>query len=371
MVTAKLAKPGPRALLALDGGGMRGLIAVRVLAEIERQLGEASGRGGDFVLADYFDYIAGTSTGALIAVGLSLGMRVSQIRDFYLEGSQRLFQPTRPWRRFQNRYSHAWLARVLQEVIGDETTLGSDRLKTLLLLIMRNASTNSPWPISNNPHAHYNQRRGDGHSNLDLKLWQLVRASTAAPVYFSPEVIAVGQQSFVFVDGGVTVYNNPAFQLFVMAAAEPYRLNWRTGADELLLVSIGTGINPGANANLKPGQMNLLYNAASVPSALMSAALQEQDLLCRLFGDCRHGDPIDNEVGDLRGARGPVEPKLFTYLRYNAELSRAGLDRLGLPEIIPETVQRLDSVRYAAELEAVGRALARQVTPAHFAGFPP
>ena len=368
-VAGKLAKPGPRTLLALDGGGIRGLIAVQVLAEIERQLQEASGRGDDFVLADYFDYIAGTSTGALIAVALSLGMRASEIRDFYLEGSKRLFQPTRPWRRFQNRYSHAWLARVLQEVIGEETTLGSDRLKTLLLLIMRNASTNSPWPVSNNPNAHYN-RRAEG-SNLDLPLWQLVRASTAAPTYFSPEVITVGKQAFVFVDGGVTVYNNPAFQLFVMATAQPYRLEWPTGADRMLLVSIGTGVNPGANANLRPGQMNLLYNAASVPSALMSAALQEQDLLCRVFGDCRHGDPIDNEVGDLRGTRGPAEPKLFTYLRYNAELSRPGLNRLGLREIAPELVQRLDSVQHVAELEAVGRALAREVASAHFAGFPP
>jgi patatin-like phospholipase/acyl hydrolase len=61
----KLAKSGPRKLLALDGGGIRGVITLEVLAEIERQLKKKLGRGDDFALADYFDYIAGTSTGAI------------------------------------------------------------------------------------------------------------------------------------------------------------------------------------------------------------------------------------------------------------------------------------------------------------------
>ena len=75
----------------------------------------------------------------------------------------------------------------------------------------------------------------------------------------------------------------------------------------------------------------MLYNAGSIPAALMCAALNEQDLLCRVFGRCLAGDLLDREVGDLAIARGPVEPRLFTYLRYNAELSQEGLDALGLP----------------------------------------
>ena len=362
-----LARTGPRKLLAVDGGGLRGLIAIEVLREVERQLQEAAGADDTFVLADYFDYIAGTSTGAMVATGLALGMRVSTLHAFYLEGSRKLFQPSRPWQRLQHRYRHEWLAATLRELIGVETTLGSDTLRTLLL-IMRNASTNSPWPLSNNPNARYNQGPA---SNLELRLWQLVRASTAAPVYFSPEVITVGPKRFVFVDGGVTVYNNPAFQLFLMATAEPYRLGWETGTERMLLVSVGTGVDPQANADLQPGQMNLLYSATSVPAALMSGALHEQDLLCRMFGDTRHGDRLDSEVGDLRGVRGPGDAKLFSYLRYNAELSRAGLDRLGLPGIRPEQVQPLDAIGSVPELEAVGRALATLVTPEHFAGFAP
>ena len=66
----KLAKMGPRKLLALDGGGIRGVITLEVLTEIEKQLQVQFGRNEDFVLADYFDYIAGTSTGAIIATCL-------------------------------------------------------------------------------------------------------------------------------------------------------------------------------------------------------------------------------------------------------------------------------------------------------------
>ena len=156
---------------------------------------------------------------------------------------------------------------MLQEQLGAETTLGSPSLRTLLMLVMRNATTDSPWPISNNPRAKYNDpARTD--SNLNLPLWQLVRASTAAPTYFPPETIVIGKQRFVFVDGGVTMYNNPAFQLFLMATLAPYRLCWGTGEDSMLLVSIGTGTSPNANADLTPGEMNVLYNASSIPSAL-------------------------------------------------------------------------------------------------------
>src|SRR5690606_30695174 len=100
-----------------------------------------------------------------------------------------------------------------------------------------------------------------------------------APTYFPPEEVHVGTHRFVFVDGGVTTYNNPAFLLFLMATLEPYRLEWPTGADRMLLVSVGTGSSAKANADLQPSEMNLLYNAGSIPSALMYAALNEQDML--------------------------------------------------------------------------------------------
>lgn len=366
-VAEKLAKTGPRKLLALDGGGIRGVVTVEVLAKIEAYLQAALGKDDTFVLADYFDYIGGTSTGAVIASTLAMGMRVDKVRSFYTDSSREMFDKSSLRQRFQYKFRNDKLTQRLKDELGADTTLGSDRLRTLLMLVMRNATTNSPWPISNNPHAKFNAP--GAQSNLHLPLWQLVRASTAAPTYFAPEVIDVVGQSFVFVDGGVSVFNNPAFQLFLMATVEPYNLCWQAGQDEMLLVSIGTGTNTRTNAKLAPGQMNLLYNAGSIPAALMGAAAQEQDFLCRAFGACAVGDPLDSEIGDMIGASGPAQPKLFTYLRYNPELSRQGLDALGLPHIQPEQIQPLDAVEQVYELQQIGQKVAERVLPEHFARF--
>jgi len=375
----KLAGTGPRKLLALDGGGIRGLITIEILAGIEAMLRERSGNPG-LVLADYFDYVAGTSTGAIIATCLSLGMTVDRIREFYESNGKTMFEKSSFLKRFRYKYEDDHLADMLRTVLKQESgesqdpTLGSEALRTLLLIVMRNATTDSPWPLSNNPAARYNQRdRGD--CNLELPLWQLVRASTAAPTYFPPEAVKVGEQTFLFVDGGVTTYNNPSFLLFLMSTMGAYRLGWEAGPERMLLVSVGTGTSPNANANLAPSDMNLLYNAGSIPSALMYAALNEQDLLCRTFGRCRHGAELDREVGslvDTGAAQAHGLPQLFTYMRYNAELTPAGLAALGVPHIEPEHVQQLDSVEHVRDLQEVGRAAAaRQVKAAHFEGFLP
>ncbi len=119
--------------------------------------------------------------------------------------------------------------------------LGSAKLRTLLLLVMRNATTDSAWPVSNNPSALFNRNLDDPTCNLKLPLWQLVRASAAAPTFFEPEVLRLGSQTFVFDDGAMTPFGNPAFQLFLMATASPYCLEWPTGEEKMLLVSVGTG----------------------------------------------------------------------------------------------------------------------------------
>jgi patatin-like phospholipase/acyl hydrolase len=373
-VQDKKTKEGPRKLLALDGGGIRGIMSLEVLAKIESELERALGRDNNFVLADYFDYIGGTSTGAIIATCLSLGMRVDEIRTFYIESGPAMFDKTNLLRRYyQNKFHSEKLTQKLKDVVAERTnepeaTLGTAALRTYLLLVLRNATTDSHWPISNNPEAMYNAATHK-YCNLKLPLWQLVRASTAAPTYFPPEVIKLGEGlEFIFVDGGVTMYNNPAFQLFLMATLKPYRLEWPTGEDKMLLVSIGTGVAANANKNLSPEQMNIIYNASSLPSALMFAAQNEQDTLCRVFGRCLNGSAIDREVGDLKEA-GMTIPKLFTYMRYNADLSREGLDALNLRHIEPQDVQQLDSIEHIPQLQEVGRAVAREVDIAHYERF--
>jgi hypothetical protein len=374
---------GPKKLLAIDGGGIRGVLALEVLQRIEDLLKAKSGKA-DFRLADYFDYIAGTSTGGIVAAGLSVGMSVGEILKFYQEAGAQMFVKANLLRRLRYEFRSEPLAAKLKEVFDINTTLGSEKLRTLLLLVMRNATTDSPWPISNNPYAKYNDgARPD--CNLKFPLWQLVRASTAAPTFFPPEVIVLpstapgGEREFIFVDGGVTMYNNPTFQMFLMATLDRYwalkpDARWQPGADRMLIVSVGTGTSPDARSGLEPSEMNLLFNATTIPSALMFAALNEQDLLCRVFGDCRAGDAIDREVGDLVGSVGPLQrdQKLFTYLRYNAELTREGLDALGCRDIAPETVQQLDSIEGIPDLRRVGKRVAEtKVMERHFAGFMP
>ena len=379
----RITAQGKKKILALDGGGIRGMITIEVLAEIERVLRQKLNRGDDFRLAHFFDFVAGTSTGAIIAACISSGMAVSDIREFYEDSGKEMFDKVfrlNLFKRFRTKYEDEKLAGKLQKVFGKTTTLGSSNLQTVLMMVMRNATTDSPWPVSNNPYAKYNQRiqesgKPRNDCNLDLPLWQLIRASTAAPVFFPPEVVTfapgtANEYEFIFVDGGITMYNNPAFQAFLMATVEPYKMNWEVGEEQLLVVSVGTGTSPKANADLAPEEMNLVYNAASLPSALMYAALNEQDLLCRVFGTCMAGDQLDREVGDLIGKKGPASPKLFTYMRYNAELTDKGLSDLGLSGINPEDVQQLDSVEHIKKLQAVGQAVGeRKVSAEHFKGF--
>jgi hypothetical protein len=98
--------------------------------------------------------------------------------------------------------------------------------------------------------------------------------------------------------------------------------------------------------------------------------LNEQDFLCRAFGDCIAGDPLDREVGDMIGAGGPAMPKLFTYVRYNAELTETGLAAIGCGAIAPNAVRKLDAVESIPALREVGTAVAEaKVKADHFARF--
>ena len=182
----RLQSKGPRKLLAIDGGGIRGVLSLLVLAKIERLLIAESNRP-DYRLADYFDYVSGTSTGGIIAAGVATGMSVAEILDFYVSNGANMFDKARLIDRVRllAQYKSEPLAEQLRGVFGKATTLDAAEVESLLLLMMRNATTDSPWPISNNPFAKYNDLTHPA-CNLKFPLWQLVRASTAAPTYFRP-----------------------------------------------------------------------------------------------------------------------------------------------------------------------------------------
>jgi uncharacterized protein len=379
-------KEKPRKMLALDGGGIRGLITLGILEKIEMIVKEKTGEK----LGEYFDYIAGTSTGAIIAAGLSRGMTVGGLIDFYTSAGQQMFDPSWLIERIKYLYSADPLKAKLQQVFGHDTDLGPDNLKCLLLVVAKNVTTDSPWPISSNPDAKYNDPvRRD--CNLRIPLWQLVRASTAAPVYFPPEVLQWDQadpsKTFVFVDGGVTPYNNPAFLLYRMATEPAYRLNWKKGEENLLLISVGTGAAESLGATAASPNKNIVSTVAGLPGELMYGILVDQDLSCRSVGRCTFGAHLDREVLDLvpRQIRegmtveeqyaAPVVPlssdlgRNFLYARYNADLSATGLKNLGLPQINATSIQKMDAVENISALLQVGRAAAARVEAAHFGSF--
>ncbi len=367
-LSERISAPGAKRILSLDGGGIRGMISLQILARIERVLRNATARP-ELRLSDWFDFIGGTSTGAITAACLSLGMEVRQIEEFYQRSARDMFRRASLVERLWYRYEKDRLARKLRQVLGAETRLGSARIQTLLLLMMRNATTGSSWPISNNPRALFNDLTLED-CNLRLPLWQLVRASTAAPSYFPAERIQVGAQPFLFEDGGVTPFNNPAFQMFLMATADPYRVGWATGPENLLVVSVGTGSTKLSNSDLAVFDLDLASVASNVPECLITGMQIYTDMLCRMFGDCRIGPALDREVGDLIGTPAPGGKKLFSYVRYDAALNHATLASFGLGHIQAKRIQRMDSPGSLAQLREVGLAIAENsVHSEHLAGF--
>ncbi len=373
----RIAPSGPKKILACDGGGILGLMSVEILAKLEADLRAKLGKP-ELVLADWFDFACGTSTGAIIAACISAGMSMDRIRTFYVESGEQMFDKASVFKRLRYSYNDEPLAAKLRTELNralgypegaPPATLGDTGLRTLLMMVLRNHSTDSPWPIWNNPKAKYNQLdRKD--CNLHLPLWQLVRASTAAPTFFPPEVVTFApgtpnEYQFVFVDGGVTTYNNPAFLAFQMATAAPYKLNWHTGRDKLLVVSVGTGCAANVRMNLQADDLWLYDHAKNVPRALMNAACAGWDMACRMLGDCRFGAQIDREIGDMVIAPGEnpsnwTGTKQFTYVRYDPDVSQAGLKALGLGDIEPETVQVMDSIAHIKNIQRVGSTYAKQ-----------
>ncbi len=370
---------GPYRLLALDGGGIRGLITLGVLARLERLLAERK-NDPNFRLSQFFDCIGGTSTGAIIATGLARGMSASELLTFYKNFALKVFKKRKLFDRWKALYENGPLELQLREVFKDPQDLSPDNLACLLVVVTRNATTDSAWPLSSNPWAKYNDpTRPD--CNLRIPQWKIVRASTAAPVYFPPETITWDpkdeKKSFVFVDGGTTAYNCPAFVMVRMATHPAYRLNWPMGEKKMLVVSMGTGSAPKLGATVDDPDTNVVGNLLNTLSAVMNQAQFDQDINCRSVGRCTYGLELDREFSDgvPRDAAGKKIPltqdlgRAFLYARYDAALTRKGLDDLGLSDIDPDDVAKLDAVEHVDELFEIGKKVGERIDLDDFGAF--
>jgi uncharacterized protein len=362
--------PGRKRILSIDGGGVRGILALAFLERLEALLSE-SGQG--VRLCDYFDLIGGTSTGAIIATGLALGFSAKSIHDFYVRMSPKVFRA--PWLRlpgWQSKFDAEALRREIAEVVGART-LDSADIQTGLGVMLKRLDRGGAWIVTNNPRGKYWDDPADRSfiGNRNYALADIVRASTAAPHYFDPQEIEIvkGEAPALFVDGGLTAHNDPALGLFMCAVLPAYRFEWKLGAENLTVVSLGTGTHRGTVNS------RTLRRASSVKIALTSLTQQiaeAQQLTLTMMSWLGRGGsqwPINSELGDLRNVEPPFGA-LFRFLRYDVRLEDQWLrDTLGLT-IAPRDIaaaRRLDNPEALDLLFEIGRRAAeRQMTAGDF-----
>jgi patatin-like phospholipase/acyl hydrolase len=171
------------------------------LKHIEDLLRQRVGGDPDFRLCDYFDLIGGTSTGSIIAAGLALAFSVDRLLELCRDLGRQVFTttgltqflPQKLQGVLVSKFPTAPVDAALQAQIGPHTTLGDAALRTGLMVMTKRLDTASPWPLHNIPEgAFFDQRPGEHNfPNKDFRLWQIVRASTAAPTNFEPQLVEV------------------------------------------------------------------------------------------------------------------------------------------------------------------------------------
>lgn len=356
----RLESDGPKRILSLDGGGIRGVLTIGFLQKIEQTLRKRHD-APDLLLRDYFDLIGGTSTGAIISAALSLGMDTTKIKNFYLTLGKKVFGKKK-FKVWEALFDTRPLREVMDQYFGDRT-LSDPSIKTGLCIVTKRADTGSTWPLLNHPKGKFFQE------NRHIRLSDAVQASAAAPVYFQPKTIDLGGgQVGTFIDGGISMANNPALQLFLVATLEGFPFRWTAGEDSLLLVSVGTGTwyfksDPERMARRKAWDW-----AGLLPDMFIRDSNWHDQLMLQYLSRTPTPWTIDMEVGNLQDDLLGLAPAL-SYLRYDALLEAEALEKLGFPELIDkvESIREMSSTKHIEDLAAIGEKAAEiQINGEHF-----
>jgi patatin-like phospholipase/acyl hydrolase len=369
---------GPKKILSLDGGGIRGALTLGYLKKIETIL-RTKENDPDLLLCDYFDLIGGTSTGSIIAAALAIGKSVDEIAELYMKLGGEIFgekkkwyNPLETWQFLKARYDYQALEDNLKAIFGS-VTLESDQIKTGLCIVAKRADTNSTWPLINHPKGKFfNTPLG---KNKNIPLWQAVRASSAAPTYFVPQMIDVGDgQRAAFVDGGVSTANNPALTLLMVATLKGFPFRWQMNAENLTIVSVGTGygifkkkIGEITNAWIKTW-------AENVPDMLMQDASWQNQIMLQWLSDSPTAHYVDMEIEYLKDDNIGMQPQL-KYLRYNFPITQNDLDSLKISEkpFTEKDVESLIEMSNAQNREIlykIGKAAGeREIREEHFTAY--
>uniref|UniRef100_UPI00402ABAE5 CBASS cGAMP-activated phospholipase n=1 Tax=Bacillus sp. DX2.2 TaxID=3073452 RepID=UPI00402ABAE5 len=202
-------------ILAIDGGGMKGVFPAKYLSDIEEQVGKP--------IHQYFDLIAGTSTGGIIALGLANDISAKDILELYLKRGKDIFGNRRTILPFSkdSHYGNDGLIQVLQETFGDKLLKEVNTMVCIPSIEHQNAS---PKVYKTPHHPHFIK---DGN----IEIWKIALATSAAPTYLPAAVIDDNECK---IDGGLWA-NNPV----LVAIAEAVKLGY--SLDQIKVLSIGTG----------------------------------------------------------------------------------------------------------------------------------
>jgi uncharacterized protein len=238
-----MSNSGPFKILSLDGGGVRGYLSAKVLANAEIHLDRKTGESKP--LGQRFDFIAGTSTGGLIAMGLACGKTAEEVLNFYDEWIPRIFGKQSQARRLGSKwlarlfgpaYRNAELRQSLEEFFGDKTL--RDLLTDVLItsVSLQNAK----------PRLHKSEYATRNHERSDERLVDVGLASSAAPTFFPAHAT---KYSHHLIDGGICA-NNPAMMALIDAfqfehssrrgTPRPEDINANI-REKVMLLSVGTG----------------------------------------------------------------------------------------------------------------------------------
>ena len=363
---------GPKNILSLDGGGIRGALTLGYLKKIETILQEKYGK--DYLLCDHFDLIGGTSTVSIIATGLAIGKTVDELVDLYMDlggkifGKKRNFwNPLETWKFLKAGYDYTVLEESLRNAFGD-ITLGGEEVKTGLCIVAKRADTNSTWPLINHPNGKFFNTK-DG-KNMNIPLWQAVRASSAAPTYFAPQMIDVGDGNrAAFVDGGVSMANNPALTLLMVATLKGFPFHWDMGEDKLSIVSVGTGYSIFKKQTSEIEEAWMKTWAQSVPDMLMQDASWLNQIVLQWLSNSPTAQYIDMEMESLQDDYIGSKP-LIKYLRYNFPMTENTLNGLGLGKTYSkadvDNLIEMSNAENRQELYKIGVAASSSILKSHF-----
>ncbi len=337
-------------ILALSGGGVRGVVEVAFLEAVEASY--KARYGSDVRLCDLFHLVGGTSTGALIATAVALGHPLERIADFYLTRAASFFDRRRWWAMGQaSAFDGDALEAELRRDVGD-LTLGSEALQTYLAIIIKRLDTGSPWIVNNIPTAPYFDDPADGSylGNRHYRLSALLRASTAAPTLFDQKLIDILPDGSpgVFIDGGLSPYNDPSLALLKLARLRAFGLEWPTGPDHLFVLSIGAGRHrPQLPAPLA-ARLSPLRTAYLALRGMLVDTEQHSLAMMEWLGTSRMPAYINSEVGRLDRDSLTGTPA-FSFLRLDLPLDEVPLRGAGF-DITERELRSLRRIDHAGSI---------------------